>query len=62
MMNLANKHVVVERSGSTGLDGKSKPGGEYHIMEYEDDEWVGGCYANAENLHEKIQEFLYEHQ
>ena len=54
------KQVVIEFAGMTSIDGQSKPGGKFHILEIEDGEWIGGCYATAENLHEKIEEFLID--
>ena len=40
------------------LDGQTRPGGNLHIKEYEDDEWTGGCYATYDNLVEKVKEAL----
>jgi len=52
------KHVIVELSGKVSIDGHSRPGGEYHIREFEDDEWVGGGYATKETLVEMVKEAL----
>ena len=55
------RFVVIELSGEVSLDGATRPGGDYHIREYDDDgDWVGGGYANRDNLEEKITEFLTE--
>ena len=40
------------------LDGQTRPGGNLHIKEYEDDVWTGGCYATYDNLVEKVKEAL----
>lgn len=53
------KYVEITfKESETALDGQSKPGGEFHIREYEDDEWTGGCYATKSNLVEKLEEFF----
>ena len=44
--------------GELALDGQTRPGGNLHIKEYEDDEWTGGCYATYDNLVEKVKEAL----
>lgn len=54
------KHVQIEWAGDTAIDGQAKPAGEFHIREYEDDDWVGGCYATHDNLSEKVMEFLVD--
>ena len=55
---MPNKHVVVALSGEVSIGGQTRPGGGYHIREFEDDEWTGGSYATYENLAEKIKEAL----
>ena len=40
------------------LDGQARPGGNLHIKEYQDDEWVGGSYATYDNLVEMVKEAL----
>ena len=40
------------------LDGQTQPGGNLHIKEYEDDEWIGGSYATYDNLVEMVKEAL----
>ncbi|MBR52277.1 hypothetical protein CMK19_00735 [Candidatus Poribacteria bacterium] len=52
------KRVEVIKAGDTSIDGVTKPGGEFHIMEYENEEWVGGSYADKANLVDKVAEFL----
>jgi len=52
------KHVEIVWAGDTAIDGLAKPAGEFHIKEFEDDEWVGGSYASFETLTEKVWEFL----
>tara|TARA_A100001201_G_C3999747_1_gene174182 strand:- start:329 stop:553 length:225 start_codon:yes stop_codon:yes gene_type:complete len=54
------KHVEIEFAGTVALDGQTKPAGEFHIREYEEDEWVGGSYATYDTLTQKIWEFLSE--
>ena len=55
-----SKHVEIEFAGAVALDGQAKPAGEFHIREYEEDEWVGGSYATYDTLTQKIWEFLGE--
>jgi hypothetical protein len=55
---MPNKHVVVAQAKGLSIDGQTRPAGNYHIQEFEDDEWTGGCYATLENLAEKIKEAL----
>ena len=52
------RYVQVEKSGELSLDGVSQPAGEFHIKEYEDDEWVGGGYSSRNNLATSISRFL----
>ena len=52
------RYVQVEKSGEFSLDGVSRPAGEFHIKEFEDDEWVGGGYSSGKNLIARIDEFL----
>ena len=40
------------------LDGQARPGGNLHIKEDEDDEWIGGSYATYDNLVEMVKEAL----
>ena len=49
------KHVQIEWAGDTAIDGQAKPAGEFHIKEFEDDEWVGGCVALAQEEHRIAQ-------
>ena len=53
------RHVIIRqmREGELGLGG-SITAGKYDIKEYENDEWVGGCYATESNLTQKIKEAL----
>jgi hypothetical protein len=52
------REVRIEMAGDTAIDGQAQPGGDFHIMEYEDNEWVGGCYASKEDLHAQVIKFL----
>ena len=52
------RYVQVEKSGEFSLDGVSQPAGEFHIKEYEDDEWAGGGYSSRNNLATSISRFL----
>jgi hypothetical protein len=54
------KHVEISlmEDGELSIDGQTKPGGNLHILEYEDGEWMGGSYATYENLVEKVKEAL----
>ena len=40
------------------IDGQTKPAGNISIREFDDGEWVGGCYATFDNLVEKVKEAL----
>jgi hypothetical protein len=42
------------------IDGQSRPAGNIEIREFEDGEWMGGCYATYDNLVEKVKEALEE--
>ena len=44
--------------GELSIDGQAKPAGNLDIREFEDGEWVGGCYATYDNLVEKVKECL----
>ena len=44
--------------GELSIDGQVKPAGNLDIREFEDGEWVGGCYATYDNLAEKVKECL----
>ena len=44
--------------GELSIDGQVKPAGNLDIREFEDGEWVGGCYARYDNLIEKVKEAL----
>ena len=52
------KQIVIEFAGMTSIEGQSKPAGKFHIIEIEDGEWTGGCYADEQNLSDKVMEFL----
>jgi len=54
------RHVCIELAGMTSIDGQTKPAGKFHVIEYEDNEWIGGSYATEQNLSEKIMEILVE--
>jgi len=54
------KHIEVSliKDGELSIDGRVKPAGNIEIREFEDDEWVGGCYTTYDNLVEKVKECL----
>jgi hypothetical protein len=53
------KHVEITfKESEKSIDGQSKPGGDFHIHEYEDDQWTGGCYATKSNLVEKLKDYV----
>ena len=54
------KHIEISlmEEGELSIDGHTKPGGNLDIREFEDGEWVGGCYATYENLAEMVKECL----
>ena len=55
---MEDRYVIVQLSGDTSIDGQSRPGGNFHIQEFTDGEWSGGCYSSAGDLNSKIMEFL----
>ena len=54
------RHIEVSlmKDGELSIDGQSRPAGNIEIREFEDGEWVGGCYATYDNLVEKVKEAL----
>jgi len=54
------KYIKIFEMGKDelALDGQAQPGGNLHIKEYDDDEWIGGSYATYDNLVEKVKEAL----
>ena len=54
------KHIeiFVMEDDELSIDGQVKPAGNLDIREFEDGEWVGGCYATYDNLVEKVKEAL----
>ena len=56
------KHIEISlmEEGELSIDGHTKPGGNLDIREFEDGEWIGGCYATFDNLAEKVKECLEE--
>ncbi len=50
--------ITVMKDGELSIDGQTKPGGNLDIREFNDGEWVGGCYATYDNLVEKVKETL----
>ena len=56
------KHIEISlmEEGELSIDGHTKPRGNLDIREFEDGEWVGGCYATFDNLAEKVKECLEE--
>ena len=56
------KHIeiFVMEDDKLSIDGQVKPAGNLDIREFEDGEWVGGCYATYDNLAEMVKECLEE--
>ena len=56
------KHIEIYlmKDGELSIDGQVKPAGNLDIREFEDGEWMGGCYATYDNLVEKVKEALEE--
>ena len=54
------KHIEISlmENGELSIDGQTRPGGNLDIREFEDGEWVGGCYDTFDNLIEKVKECL----
>jgi len=51
------KHIEISVMGDDelALDGQAHPAGPLSIKEYEDGEWIGGCYATYDNLVEMVK-------
>ena len=54
------RHIEVSlmEVGELSIDGQSRPAGNIEIREFNDGEWIGGCYATYDNLAEKVKECL----
>ncbi len=54
------KHIEVSlmEDDELSIDGQTRPAGNIEIREFEDCEWMGGCYATYDNLVEKVKEAL----
>ena len=54
------RHVEISlmEDGELSIDGQSRPSGNIEIREFNDGEWIGGCYATYDNLVEKVKEAL----
>ena len=52
--------VYVMEDDELSIDGQTKPAGNISIREFEDGEWVGGCYATFDTLVEKIKALFCE--
>ena len=50
--------VSIMDDDKLSIDGQTKPAGNISIREFDDGEWVGGCYATFDNLVEKVKEAL----
>ena len=50
--------VSIMDDDELSIDGQTKPAGNISIREFDDGEWVGGCYATFDNLVEKVMEAL----
>ena len=55
---MRHSEISVMKDGELSIDGQTKPGGNLDIREFNDGEWIGGCYATYENLVEKVKEAL----
>ena len=57
------RHIEVSlmKDGELSIDGQSRPAGNIEIREFNDGEWIGGCYATYDNLVEKVKEALGGH-
>ncbi len=55
---MEDRYVIVSLSGDVSLDGQTRPGGNFHIKEFTDGEWSGGCYSSEGDLSKKVMEFL----
>ena len=51
------RHIEVSlmEDGELSIDGQSRPAGNIEIREFNDGEWVGGCYATYDNLVEMVK-------
>jgi len=56
------KHVEISlmENDELSIDGQTRPAGNIEIREFEEGEWIGGCYATFDNLAEKVKECLEE--
>ena len=56
------KHIeiFVMEDEELSIDRQVTPAGNLDIREFEDGEWVGGCYATYDNLAEMVKECLEE--
>jgi len=56
------KHIEISllAIGELSIDRRTSPAGNLQITEFENDEWIGGCYATFDNLVEKVKEALEE--
>ena len=54
------RHIEVSlmEDGDLSIDGQSRPAGNIEIREFNDGEWIGGCYATYDNLVEQVKEAL----
>ena len=54
------KHIEISimEDGELSIDGQTNAAGNLDIREFEDGEWVGGCYATCDNLVEMVKEWL----
>ena len=54
------KHIEISvmKDDELSIDGQSRPAGNIEIREFNDGEWIGGCYATYDNLVEKGKEAL----
>ena len=50
--------VSIMDDDELSIAGQTKPAGNISIREFDDGEWVGGCYATFDNLVEKVKEAL----
>ena len=57
---MTKKVEIMFKESVVSIDGQTKPGGDFHVREYEEGEQTGGFYATRDNLVEKLEEFFEE--
>jgi len=52
--------ITMLEDNELSIDGQTKPAGNLHIEEYEDDELIGGSYVTYDNISDKLKEIFDE--